>query len=487
MRQQLEDFGRKALAADTDKEYRKKGALWSEYIQFFFGLSDRSTVLLLDLPADQRPEVWAYFIWWLRAVKGGTHGGVVKTLGAVRHLLGIEIGAENSFTQDGHPKVASYLKASANKTRVELMVELAKKVGRQKLPSFDGLTLGIMKECWVNREWSNDDIAKRSVWVAVLMMEMFGFRPSNVLRRSADKKDHTLQFRDLRFFCWGGSQSPVAVLSGSSLRLRDHLYEDITGLEFRVLSTKNRWFKPTTLTCNKVDERGRNAIRTLLVWCQRYGANNEEGYITSYSRPALNRKGCPMMSRCTTAEEVNAAIKDAAEILGLPRSMYSSKSFRIGLATNDEITGVPVEETMKTGGWNQAKTVAGHYRKGHKIYGAKKAGRKHGLTLAEVAAIPDVQRAMGMLVSPGQGGSLHPPSSSVPVRQSPRLQEPTLELPAPTGPSSKGTTKRGRIAPSVAPEGHHWDIHGHNDDGGFGNGRRLRTPSKRRKAERLSV
>lgn len=404
--------------------------MWSSFILFFLGRANRDDVLLIKLPPKQKSEVWAYFIWWLRAVKGGSHTGATRTLAAVKSLLGQHIGTDNRFANNDVPVIAKALNASAHKTKVELRSELAQKLSRQKLPAFDELTLWIMEKCWIVREWSNKDIADRAVWVAVLLMELFGFRPSNVLKRSAGKNDHTLMYQDVLFYY--KLHGRLTCHKGSSEALLRLTYSDIEFLEFQVLSTKNKWFKPTTLTCNTVNERGRNAIRTLLVWCQKYGVGNPEGYITSYSRPALFRKGQPLMTRHATSEEVNGCIKEAAEALGLPGSMYSSKSFRSGLATRDELTGVPIEETMKTGGWHQKKTIKRHYRKASRVFGAKKAGRNHGLTLEEVQAMPEVKRAAGVITSSPAVESLGKrPLSTSPVNgrltKKPKACPPTVE------------------------------------------------------------
>ena len=109
--------------------------------------------------------------------------------------------------------------------------------------------------------------------------------------------------------------------------------------------------------------------------------------------------------------------------------MYSSKSFRSGLATRDELTGVPIEETMKTGGWHQKKTIKRHYRKASKVFGAKKAGRSHGLTLEEVQAMPEVKRAAGVISSSPTVDSLGKRPRSPSPAKGPLLKKPRACLP----------------------------------------------------------
>ena len=484
-------FRMKGLAKNTAKDYKKKGALWSEFIKFFCGTGKKDTVLLAGLSAPHRSEVWAFFIWWLRAVKGGTHGGTIKILAAIKHLLGQQIGVEVLyFTDTDIPVVKSALDASANKTREELRKELERKVSSQKLPAFDELTERLYEVNWKKREalWGHDDIAAKAVWISVLVIEMFGCRISNLVKPSKGSKDHALQFQDIWFHCnfHGVNRASIKACSPN---LDAIPHAEVESVEFRVLSTKSRVFKPTTLTCNNSDSRGRRAIRCLLAWCTRFGAGRGDQYLTSYGRVATGRKGQPVVYRNTTSAEVNKSIHEAAAYLQMPPELFSSKSYRSGLATRNELNGVPLENTMKVGGWTRAATVKKHYAKGSMIYGGKrKKGRRHGVTQAELAAIPAVQRAGGIL----------PPLDSP---FSPRLVRVSETPVAEPTPAKKRKRSKGEGGAEVDKTNSHNNHNNNNNDNNNNNNnepdgylpglqpesdRVLRSASKRRRSSRFT-
>ena len=440
------DFLEKGLAPSTEKEYEKKFKYWLFFVKSIFGSSRQEEVLLKKFSTTkEKSEIWALFIWFLRIASGISADAVDNHVAAVKHKLGLLMG-ENEFMDASTPIVRQALLAAKSKTKDELRAQLAKTERLVKLPMFDELTQTIYEECWVKTSWQvPDDFPRKAVWVATVLMDIFGFRPSNVVRPEKDATDHTLEAQDL-LFLRRNADGTGSSIRGDSVEAKSLVSESVFEVQFAVLSAK-RSVKPIRKGISRSDERGARAIDTLVEWVHHANLLPKD-YLTTFRRPAPHRKGHPLVARTVSSHEVTTEVKKAAVILDLPPEHFSPCSFRKGLVTRDSLAGVEASDTAATGNWRSQKVMKKHYDKSDRIYGFRKAGTKVTLDTATVEQMLPVEKR---IKRGPQRFELEPTLNAIPVMRPSRKRGGSLPGTEPNPEAASKSKRRRTSAPTATP------------------------------------
>ena len=91
------------------------------------------------------------------------------------------------------------------------------------------------------------------------------------------------------------------------------------------------------------------------------GAGPKDSFLTYVRQSRKRRDLNSWCKRSVRASDINQEIKRSAIANGFPPQQFSTKSYRLQLATKNQLTGVPAAETCRVGGWMSERTMTGVY------------------------------------------------------------------------------------------------------------------------------
>ena len=309
--------------------------------------------------------MYAKYIWYLRAAIGVEPTAIDGHLAAVKKELG-ERGVDVTFTDNKLPLVKMARKAAKKRTREQLKEALLRKEARMKLPFLDPLTDWVYLHFWCRVEWDWEGTALRMSCVAILVMDVFGFRESNLARPRPDSEDHTLRAEDFTIVVQGPGNR-IYTVTGGSLAVHQVQAEQVIAVHMIVVSSK-RSVEALRKTVSPADPRGRRLIEVLLEWLKRSGVQPTEFLCTCHRQHPRTKKAYTLSLTC---EKLNLSIKVAAEENGYPPEHFASSSMRKGMVTRDRLTGVQEDETAEKGSWKSKQVMNKYYNFGRRLYRRK--------------------------------------------------------------------------------------------------------------------
>lgn len=310
---------------------------------------------LRDLPKVQRVVLWARYIWFLRAYWGVLPGSLGTYLAAVKRELGLRM-VEISFADTRIPIVNSAMQAAKRKTRTELREALLRKDARLKLPAFDGLTEWIYVNFWERTAWDWSGTLLKLLCLSVLLMDLFGFRESNLVRPRPNAEDHALRAGDITVV-YRDSQGEKRSAVGGSPELHRIAPRQVMAVYLIVVSSK-RSVEAVRKMFTHEDERGRRLIVVLMEWFQLSGVDKEDMLCTCHRTSEVNGRDYVYT---LTSEILNQGIKVSAVANGYPAKHFSSCSLRKGMATREGLTGATDDEIAARGSWRSHTVMNRHY------------------------------------------------------------------------------------------------------------------------------
>ena len=208
--------------------------------------------------------------------------------------------------------------------------------------------------------------------LAIIFMDATGNRACSLVK-STEHEHTVLSSQVTVIYTDAGGQERV--VRGGSLEVRDIIAGQETEVSITVLTSKVRKVSPITCTFTPSDERSIRLIRCVSEYMKYSGAGPHDPFLT-YLRRSEKRDGLGAWSkRSVKASDINLEIKRSAVVNGFPAQHFSTKSYRLQLATKNQLAGVPEEETCKVGGWLSSKTMKGSYDKSRGIAHGRDSSR----------------------------------------------------------------------------------------------------------------
>jgi phage shock protein PspC (stress-responsive transcriptional regulator) len=362
--------------------YDKKWSTWLDYCKARKESGLNGDVLMKGIGSNMdKTMVYVRFIWFLIAAIGIVPTAINTYLAAVKKGLG-ERGVCTEFADDRLPLVKRAKQAAKKRTRAELREALLKKEARLKLPFFDLLTEWIVEKFWEGTTWDWNGTFLRLICLAIILMDLFGFRESNVVRPRPDGEDHTLRAEDFHVaYNDRHGQSRVAV--GGSWELQTGKVElgQVTAVHVIVASSK-RSVEAVRKTVTPADPRGRRLVMMLLQWFAHSQVQADEMLCTCHRVSEVTGRECVYT---LTSEKLAWGIKTAAEQNGYPPEHFASSSMRKGMSSRGGLTGEDEKVTAERGGWKSLDVMHKHYNFAKRV--ARKAGDTAPLREAEVRSL----------------------------------------------------------------------------------------------------
>lgn len=182
----------------------------------------------------------------------------------------------------------------------------------------------------------------------------FGMRIGNLVRGTAARRDQSVHTGELLFAAVGsvtGALKGVAV----SQWLATRELSSIEKVSFHLLKTKTG--RPVEDLCIKrtTEAEGR-LLDAVLTWIRVSGTQDSDPLLTRYAGGS---------KRYTTRADVTLLIREAAREFQLPEDAFSSKSFRIGVASADDMSAADKDDVA---GWSrQASTRESYYDQRNRV------------------------------------------------------------------------------------------------------------------------
>jgi len=378
---------KRAVKKSTAKSYERMWGMWTDYWETCRELGIPGNVYMDGIGSeDEKTQAWTRFIWYLRGGLGMHPDTIKSCASAVRQTLG-RAKVEINFARDTLLEVKDAMAAAARMSREEAKAELERRERRVKMPAFPEMTDWLYLHYWKNTTWNWEGMEKKVVWVAYSLMNLFGFRESNLARPRPGGEDHTLRAEDLEV-AFRTSDGHLRSAKGGDKILQHVRLEDVDKVSLAVASAK-RQIRATRKFITSGSTQEVRVIESLLEWIVKSGIQAEDMLCTCH-RIARNGRAYTWV---LTSYKLNQGIKDAARNLNLPEQHFSSSSMRRGLSTRDAMNGVPVEETAERGGWKDPRVIRNHYDASTRL-----VARRHprGLTKEAVEAmLPIVSRTEG--------------------------------------------------------------------------------------------
>jgi hypothetical protein len=363
--QSFEDFLNTGLSKSTQSNYERYWETWTGYCRARAKDPETADPLLQDVPTTMgKTRVYAKYIWYLRVAVGIAPSALDAYLAAVKDELGTR-GVNLTFTDDKIVMIRKAKKAAKKRTRAQLREALIQKDARLKLPFFDLLTDWIYLHFWCEVRWDWDGTFLRMTSVAILVMDVFGFRESNIVRPRPDAEDHTLRAEDLTIMYRNDNGLTLSATGGS---------EEVTHIQVKqvlaihvIVASSKRSVEATRKVVSPSDARGVRLIGVLLEWLSRSKVQPDEPLCTCHRVSPENGRE---YSYSLTSEKLGYAIKAAAQENGYPPEHFASSSLRKGMATRKSLTGARDADIADQGGWKSHAVMHKHYNYGRRLYRA---------------------------------------------------------------------------------------------------------------------
>jgi hypothetical protein len=383
---QLRTFLSQAKKPGTIVGYKRKVRLWKAFWRVCraSGLAGNKHLdgVPLGLP---RTVMWIRFIWYLRVSQAVHPESIGEYLSAIKDYLA-DHWISTEFASDDITQIKKAKQAALHRTRAELRAEFERKEARMKLPVFDELTERIFVIFWTGTAWDGKGLQLKVVAVAVVLMDVFGFRSSNVVLPRANGSDHALRAEDFTIIYAQGEQGESRRTVGGTPASRGIATAHVLEIHLLVLSRK-RSVKAESKVITSGDERGRRAITVLMDWLRR--SEVRRGDILTTCRAHLIGESEDWV---LTSYALNKGIKQTADSLGFPPEHYSSCSYRKGLATNRRLEGESNESITQRGSWKHASTMLKSYDQSERL--CRAPGTKGPMTIGEARSlVPPSKRA----------------------------------------------------------------------------------------------
>ena len=202
------------------------------------------------------------------------------------------------------------------------------------------------------------DIHDRAVALTVMFMDATGHRACSLVK--SDKHEHTVLSSQVTV-TYTDQDGQERVVQGGSEETKDIIPGQSTEISITVLTSKPNGLCPTQYTFDLGDARTRRLVRCGSEYMKLSGAGPDDPFLT-YVRQSVRKRGPQSWSkRSGRAADINREIKRSAVANGFPPQHCSTRSYRLQLATKNQLAGVPVAETCRIGGWMSSRTMTGTY------------------------------------------------------------------------------------------------------------------------------
>ena len=188
--------------------------------------------------------------------------------------------------------------------------------------------------------------------LGAMMGYNFGCRIGNLVRGNLKTEDKALHTGDLTFVVGGGAGVQRS-MRGTEINAVSSLVS-IGRIQFNLVATKvGRAVEE--LCISTVEEHERRLLHAVVAWIRVSGTKDDDPLLTRYAKG----KGGAVGRRLTTRKDVNDVIKLTAGQLGLNPGKFSSKSFRVGIASS---AGLSDARKDQVAGWKAGgSTRRDHY------------------------------------------------------------------------------------------------------------------------------
>lgn len=368
------------LSKSTLRSYARLWKVWVDYCEVRKDSGLPGDPFLTDVDTEpEKTKVYAKYIWYLRVAVGIVPTALDTYLAAMKKELGVQ-GISVQFADDRSVLVKNAKKAAKKMTRTELREQLFRRDARLKIPFFDPLSDWIYVQFWENTQWDWDGTALKMICCAILLMDLFGFRESNVVRPRKGNDDHTLRAEDI-MFRYRTIEGQVAKAIGGSEEFLSITPEQVISVHLIVVSSK-RSIEAVRKMVTPADVRGVRLIRVLLQWLQHSRVGPEDMLCTCHRQSEVNAN---WYSYTLTSSRLSWGIKAAAVANGYPPEHFASSSLRKGMATRGGLEGEDEEVTAERGGWKSKDVMRKHYNHAPRLY--RERGDNAPLRDCEVMAL----------------------------------------------------------------------------------------------------
>lgn len=348
---------------NTWKQYHKPWNRWLDYIDQVTGLGAKD-VFLASLTEQEKPFRLILFMKYLfdQELRQPQIAKVLTAMSTTFQVNGISSEVFKS------PLVLRAKNGTAG-SREELEVVNRRKLNNPTLPMASDMVMVSRRLFWEGKPWNKDGMDSRVIWLVIGLGFNFGARIGQLtlarrkkITKVLEVQDHCLKTKDVGFyFSSDGSSERTEILKGGVMFRRkvtsEALIKNVSAIELPFLTGKIKTNVVGVKRVGRTTIEETQLLEDVCLWVikAKPGDNDELTCRYDLSRRGNNRK-------VVTSYAVNKGIKTLAASFGLPPSMFSSRSLRSGLASDQRAKGASDASRNQIGGWAEHSRVPGrHY------------------------------------------------------------------------------------------------------------------------------
>jgi len=354
----VESLLHRSVYNNTWEQYRRPWNRWLEYIEQITGLGAKDA-FLLSLTEDEKPFRVILFMKHLFDLKL-RKPQITKVLTAMSTTFQVN-GINTEVFQNA---LVLRAKNGTAGSREELEIANRNKLSNPTLPMASDMVMESRKLFWEGKLWDKDGMDSRVIWLVLGLGFNFGARVGQLtlarkktVTKELKGQDHCLKTKDVGFyFSSDSSNSRTEILKGGVMFRQkvtsEAMIRNVSAIELSFLTGK---IKTNVVGVKRVGRSTREEAQLLEDIClwvlkARPGDNDELTSRYDLARRVNNKK-------VVTPYAVNKGIKTLATSFGLPPSMFSSKSLRSGLASDQKAKGASDASRNQIGGWAEHSRV----------------------------------------------------------------------------------------------------------------------------------
>ena len=348
---------------NTWNQYSKPWARWSEYIQQITGRG-AGDIYLQGLTKEEKPFRLILFMKHLYD-QGLRQSQITKVLTAMSSLFQANAVDTMVFT---NPLVLRAKRGTVG-TREELEVQNRRKLENPTLPMASDMVMEGRKLFWEGKSWDMDGMDSRVIWLVIGLGFNFGARIGQLtlarrkkITRELIGQDHCLKTKDVRFYFSPDCSIRKTVILKGAVMFRgkvtsETLIRNISAIELSFLTGKISTNVVGVKRIGRSTAEETQLLEDICLWVLKAKPGDDDELTSRYdlTRRTNNKK-------VVTPFAINKGIKILATSFGLPPSMFSSRSLRSGLASEQRAIGASDASRNQIGGWAENSRVpAKHY------------------------------------------------------------------------------------------------------------------------------
>jgi hypothetical protein len=367
--QALREVRGSSVRKGTWETYERALLLWME----FLGARRSTDRWLESCGTTELRQLWvSMFIVWLQRKKGRRQQSISATLGALKGMFSI---CDKGLVLDAFEEQSRTVRGT-RQSKAEQVLALEKKVSTAPLGICRDMIDAGRAVWWTGKPWDTASIVDRkAAYMAVRIGYNSGLRVSNLTAPQGTDEDNCIREHHVMtrvvgsdgvkmvlkgtvaFATWYSNQEWDMGVPCGPLRHRDHVIDVVVS----VLADKTDSAAAGHGVAKGIDRcasGSEDLLEEFIEWMVHSGGRAGERL---FARRVAVGRATPSSKRELTRKDITTAIQGMAKLCGLPPTRFSSKSMRIGFATDMHGACVPSADINTQGGWAPRSTVAEEY------------------------------------------------------------------------------------------------------------------------------